>query len=143
MVTAKKMEPSDDDRTKPTSYHFMKIAVEMEGFSLPVIAASLSYRNEEGVATISCKNTTQRNKIAELLCSWKNENPTKCTWTDLKSCIKHLNNQKLMDFVDGIANIEVQEMELIVSNTSSEIDSFQSGIYIYIYYYKGKNIYSK
>ena len=101
----------------PLDHHFLNIATKMEGFSLPVIAAALSYRNEANLNTISQKITTERNKIAELMLSWKNENKSRCTWNDLKDCLKQLNKPELMEFISREGKVKNPLNFIIIINT--------------------------
>lgn len=91
---------------EPVMEDFLLVAGMMEGFSLPVIAAALSYKKEAHVtALVSKKDVSQRDKIAMLFVRWNEENyKSKCTWNDLKKCLQQLNNEGLLKQIDKIRN---------------------------------------
>ena len=82
---------------------FVIMASHMEGFSLPVIAAALSYKKADHVAELERSPKTNHDKVTELLLSWKKEiESNKCTWSVLINFLRNLNSKELIEKVNNI-----------------------------------------
>ena len=96
----------NDESRHPVVEDFLLVAGMMEGFSLPVIAAALSYKKEAHISALESKmDVSKRDKIAQLFVNWNKDNyKGKCTWDDLKKCLRQLNNEGLLKEMDIIRN---------------------------------------
>lgn len=84
----------DGGSGKPSPADFLRVAGEMEGFSLPVVAAALNYRKDISSLELS-QRCSKRNKIVALLVGWRKENEDTYNWEALIKCLENLNNREL------------------------------------------------